>query len=402
MSRRALAWVVSMAVVAGCAAGFEPPSQINSLRILAVQKDKPYAKPGDTVTLRMLFADGAPTAPRPIHIAWFAGCTNPPGDIYAGCFTELASGAKDAGPLPTLSPSLALPDLGPVFSYTLPPSIISSRPRPTNPKEIPYGVSFVFFAACAGDHLGFLPQSGSTPTFPFACYSKTGAALGADDFVVGYTEVFAYQTLTNQNPIVTGFQVNGQPVVPECIGNDCVALEQAQLRQAEGVSADAGAPDAGGDAGDLDGGTSAGAADAGPSAPSPTPSPAQCAPGAGACVDVCTASNQGDCPQISIEMVVDPKSAEQDTAVEASGGGVAYEQMWINYYADQGKIQHDVKLLNDGSQGANGWNPDHAATLFTPQVPGPFHVWAVAHDNRGGTQWVRLEMFARGVSPQVQ
>ena len=40
--------------LAGCGPQFDPPSTIDTLRILAVQKDRPYAAPGDEVHLNGL------------------------------------------------------------------------------------------------------------------------------------------------------------------------------------------------------------------------------------------------------------------------------------------------------------------------------------------------------------
>ena len=40
-------------------------SAIETLRVLAVQKDRPYAAPGDEVTLTMLWADGSEDAGGP-------------------------------------------------------------------------------------------------------------------------------------------------------------------------------------------------------------------------------------------------------------------------------------------------------------------------------------------------
>ena len=38
-----------------CGAQFDPQSELQTLRILAVQKDKPYAKPGEDVEMRKHF-----------------------------------------------------------------------------------------------------------------------------------------------------------------------------------------------------------------------------------------------------------------------------------------------------------------------------------------------------------
>jgi len=407
---------LALAAVLGCSPDFDPPSKIKALRVLAVQKDEPYAKPGDTVKMSMLFADASDEAPRPLHIAWLPGRQDPLGDSYLASFLPTADkcnpdapalGAGSGG-LPSLgtagTPIPAELERGPEFSLPLKPDIISCRPKPQDPRQTPYGTQFVFFVACAGDHLGF---TGGDPTsFPIGCYDKNGVPLGSDDFVAGYTEIFAYDAVTNQNPAATGFKVDGKPVTLDCIGHDCITLEKAEL--ARGLaSRDGGAPlvfsDSG--AGALQGADAsagdAGAADAGlggdaGEAARPQESldqPIDCSRADPRCIDVCTASKQENCPKHSIDIVVDQQtSPEHNVALERQEGGTIFEQMWINYYADQGKVLHDVKLLSDATL---GWAPQHSAEIFAPMEPGPFHVWAVAHDNRGGAEWVRIRLMAR-------
>src|SRR5262245_31190336 len=90
----------------GCAPEFEKQATLTSLRVLGVRKDKPYAEPGDTVKLSMLYDDatlaGADAAAksRDVKILWISACANPDGDLYLGClpkmietFESLKSGA---------------------------------------------------------------------------------------------------------------------------------------------------------------------------------------------------------------------------------------------------------------------------------------------------------------------
>src|SRR5205809_478425 len=74
----------------GCGPDFDPPSELHSLRVLAVQKDVPYAQPGETVNLQMLWQDSSLLAgpDRKIQIAWSPGCFDPPGDLYYACFAD--------------------------------------------------------------------------------------------------------------------------------------------------------------------------------------------------------------------------------------------------------------------------------------------------------------------------
>ena len=111
------------------------------------------------------------------------------------------------------------------------------------------------------------------------------------------------------------------------------------------------------------------------------------------CFDICTTGNRDTCPKHTVKLILDKsKIREHDQAQEAISGDALEEQMWINYYTDGGKLEHDVKLLNDAR---TGYNDAHSADLRTPLELAPFHVWAVAHDNRGGTQWARVTLSTR-------
>src|SRR5688572_12873525 len=120
-----------MAVLAlGCSADFDPPSELKTLRVLAVQKSEPYASPGEEVELGMLWYDGSPRAPRPVQLAWFSGCFNPPGDLYLGCFDVFSNLARASGGRrgsAGLPPGLDV-GFGERFTLELPTDLISSRP----------------------------------------------------------------------------------------------------------------------------------------------------------------------------------------------------------------------------------------------------------------------------------
>ncbi|HVW28272.1 MAG TPA: hypothetical protein VHC69_23075 [Polyangiaceae bacterium] len=417
MRRSTFACALVALSLAGCAASFDSGSKLKSLRVLAVKKDKPYARPGETVHLQMLLDDPRKLLPdsgtetrEKISIGWLSGCENPKGDSFLGCTSEFAS--ADAGSL--LHAGFGTLD----FDVTLSKDIIPDplKHPPSNPAEPPNGSSFVFFAVCAGT----LELGG---TNGFNCRSSSGKLLGADDFVAGYTQIFAYKQLRNNNPQLsrgspseadpaTGFQVNGKNVPLDCFGDACVALEREELgvglltnsppelaamdsgSPASPSASDSGLPDAGValfDGGARDAGAVPDAGtmkDAGaPIEKAPLPS---CADGDRRCFPVCTEDDQNNCPKLSVSLDVDKaKSLESDGVAKAIDGRNVWEQMWINYYTDAGKLEHDVKLLSDAT---TGWNDAHAADLRVPQTLGTFHVWAVAHDNRGGVEWARVTL----------
>ncbi len=329
-----------LASAAGCGAEFDPPSELKTLRVLGVQKSAPYAKPGEQVELQMLWHDGSTQAPRPVQIGWFSGCFNPPGDLYAGCFVEFAT----AGPPGPGGPPGFDFGVGNRFSFTMPADVISSRPPPPNPKQPAYGLSFVFFAACAGQ-LGPPPESDEVG-FPVACYGSDDELLGAEDFVAGFSAVYAYDGYRNQNAIVSGFRVNGQEAKGSCVDGACVDTPLLDALSCDSVP----------------------------------------------CVAACPDDGTEDCPEISIGPIVDPASAEVDQISVDAYGKNYEEQMWIRYYVDRGGVKSDLRLLNDAK---TGWNGDYGTKLFAPKKPGPMTVWAVVHDNRGGSAWARQQILVQ-------
>src|SRR5689334_19584689 len=81
---------------ASCGGDFDPASLVNSVRVLAVRADKPYAKPGDSVELEMLAFDGRKDKTRPMAISWIpVPCINPQNDTYYFCFSQFASRTRD-------------------------------------------------------------------------------------------------------------------------------------------------------------------------------------------------------------------------------------------------------------------------------------------------------------------
>lgn len=339
---------ISAAVVGllaiGCGPQFDPPHELRSLRVLGVQKDKPYAQPGDTVELRMLWHDGADKGQRTIQRAWFAGCTNPPGDLYQACIPQLVESARAALEGGTLPSGVGFDT--DVFSFQVPADVIDGRPPPADPEQPSYGLSYVFFAVCAGQ---FALDLEGGQSFPLRCLDEKDEPLGPDDFVVGYTAIYSFSGIFNQNPIVTGFEFRGQPIEPDCIGAECLT-----------------APDADIDCDDPD--------------------------QASRCVPSCKDDGDPTCDEHPLRVVVDPASAEIDEVSVELYGRTLTEQMWVNYYVDRGGLRSGVRLLNDASK---GWNDDNGTDFYAPDSAGPVKIWAVAHDNRGGTEFARITIGVR-------
>lgn len=359
-----LALGLSLSAALGCGEDFDPASEIDSLRVLAVQKSAPYAHPGGRVDFTLLWHDTVPDRPPP-QIVWLALCQNPDGDLFTGCL----------GNPTVLDPSrISRPDpdaevANDHFSFTTSTDIISSRPPPKDPGLVPYGLDYVFFGVCAGS----LALARDPQESPLVCYqelddepgfSAGDQQLDSRDFVFGYSAVFSYDELENQNPLVGGVEFDGQLLYP---GQPPVSTE------GEASDGPALAPE------DLCIGSAC------------SPAPAFEDPGVcpeGLSFPPCTG---GDCPALRISPLVDPASAEVDV-VSSGDGDVLLEQMWVNYYATGGEVTDEVTLLNDAIE---GWQTDYA-TEYTPSDEAAVtYLWAVAHDNRGGSEWARLRICTR-------
>jgi len=361
VSRNALAIpaaiLVACVALSGCGPAFNPPSEVDSLRVLAVQKDRPYAAPGDQINFKMLWTDGSEDAGRDVQIGWIAGCINPLGDLYANCF---ASGQFE-------NPQRGMGD---EFSFTLPDTIISSRPPPPDPRQPAYGLSYVFFAACAGN----LDLSA-----PLGCTDSNGNALGSKDFVAGYTAIYAYDGFGNQNPVVRGLTLDGRPLSGGCVDPASAAAVQS------------------GDLGALLGRAAAGSGSNGQVVVCDSAElgdalvPPDCTEPGAPCVDAPVPGKPFESHDIRPEVY---RASIEDDAISKQAYGRDYEeQMWINYYTKGGSLRGDgVRLLNDAT---TGLNKEFATDFSAPLERGPVTLWAVVHDNRGGVAWARGTVWIR-------
>lgn len=334
---------LALSTTLGCGPEFDRSSELKSLRVLAVQKDKPYAQPGDTVTMQMLWHDAK--APRTIERAFIGGCINPPADLYYGCFPQLAALAA-AGEL-SITP-------GDRFETTLPSDIVSGRP--VEPGQDPHGLAIVFFAVCAGSLRLDASAVGDANGLPVRCLDDDGEPLGSDDFVVGYTSVYSFLGIENHNPafvldaesegdaVATQFTIAGERAPADCVGQACQGAADVDIDCS--VEAEA------------------------------------------RCIASCDDDGESSCPAIQVAPLID-EAVEEDERTSELVGAPTGEQMWVNYYVDHGSIS-EARLVNDAT---TGWNSAYRGELRAPQASGPMKVWAVVHDNRGGMDVTRVTLM---------
>jgi hypothetical protein len=324
---------------AACGPQFDPSNEVKTLRVLGVKKDKPYAQPGDTVNLQLLWHDPKGRADADLQRAFIGGCVNPPGDLYYGCFAQYGQ----TGDVPAIG-------VGDTFHVTLPSDIISSR-ADLELGQTRYGLYIVFFAVCAGklDFVELDPKDAGSTGLPLRCLDDAGQPLGSEDFVVGYTSIYSFEGVSNENPSFTvddagqgQYLLAGQAVAADCVGNACQGAPAVE------VDCDA------------------------------TPE---------RCIKACADDGDPSCPAIDLKPAIE-KKIEKDEVSSKLFRTTVTEQMWVNYYVDRGGIS-EVRLLNDTN---SGWNEKYRGQLRAPKDTGPMQVWSVIHDNRGGMEFSRVTL----------
>ncbi len=345
--------VLGMFVAPSCTPGFDPPSKINSLRILAVTIDKPYAVPGDDVTLSLTVHDGLGDDagnPRDLQILWIAGCFDPEADQFFLCFESLAEtfGPLANGGLPppelvqiqTLTPAMNGEPDALDFTFNMPEDIVSRRPVPAAGPH--YGIAYVFFAACAGalspteiESLG-----GEVPEFPLECLDGSGNKLGAESFVVGYTQIYSFaDERPNANPVMAGITLD-DVAIPENF-DDTPVIEACPISAQERKVAGCGQQD-----------------------------PAKL------CTTYELKALIGDIAEI------DADNVDLD-------GNPFTEIVWVSYFVDGGDVSPSLALVNDATK---GYQDSFQTEWIPPSEPGTYNIWAVARDQRGGSSVVRRSL----------
>ncbi|HEY1697666.1 MAG TPA: hypothetical protein VGG39_36140 [Polyangiaceae bacterium] len=342
--------------------GFAVVSLVQSVRILASSSDPAYAQPGQQVGVQVLAYDGRTTQPEPMKIYWLPFvCEDPPDDAYYACFTQLAGdggapdggaasgGGDDGGPgldLGALRPGVDLSPFLPVgtsYQFQMPADVVTNHIDVPGSNPAHYGIAILFNVACAG-HLELVPSpsSGDNPQqIPFGCFDANENQLGPDDWVLGFTRVYAFEPdagpdggpLLNQNPVIASVDVQGQTLDVALVPG----TTQSYVTQA-----------------------------------------------------IQTPPCSGDCPSIPIGPNVPASSDEPNAQATTVNGGTQNEEIWADFYTTFGSFAGDTSLLYDATKGSigdagttdNQWKP--------PGDAGTGTIWIVVHDDRGGASWVTV------------
>ncbi len=349
-----LALSIVAALVACGGEGFDPASKVDSVRLFAVRADKPYVKPGETVTLEALFTDARKTKPRAAKLYWIPVlCLNPKDDLYYLCFASAGDGGRQAGgtrliPIGAFAgtadagadggaaaggnPLASIPtgvDLAPFlpqgrsFSFRMPEDALQPRPG-----SQPYGLAVVFNILCAGRvEFAARDPSGSAQQVPVLCTDEDDKPLPPSDYVIGISRVYAWGDRTNTNPVI-----------------ETLRFEDKDVDPAQGIT-----------------------------------------------FDKCTTAKERDCKENKIDLRVSDSSWEPNPA-EVTRDGDLHEQIWVDYYSDIGKFDDEARLLFDTRLGRVS---DSAVTFRAPKDAATGTLWAVVHDNRGGAAWIVVPLHVR-------
>lgn len=180
--------LVPFALIA-CTNDFTPGARVSKLRLLAVQAEPSFARPGERVQLRLLLAD--PEA-RPLQ--WGLGrCTNPPASTATACL-----GALDA----PLTPATPAPD---GLRIEVPQNALEGLHDEAR-ESAALGAVLV---GCPGELV-----EGETETVPIRC-EREQQPLALSEFEVGVKRIFIRERDRNQNPELTSLRWDGDDWPPE-------------------------------------------------------------------------------------------------------------------------------------------------------------------------------------------
>jgi hypothetical protein len=315
---------------------------VESLRVIGIQKDQPFAHPGETIELSLLYEDSREDS-APVETFFAFWCINPLGGSFAECLST---------PPPEGFEPIFVRDQT-RFSLPIPEGIL--RPSPMDPSLPDSGLAVVFSGVCAGTLSSTLleeedlrPGVVGEDLMP-RCLDDNGDDVSPDDFLISYSAILVYEDLRNANPIIEGFTVGGQEVDVDCIDRQC-------------------------------------------DAPFELPELTGCEDGV-ACIEACEDDGEiGICPAIEISVVVDPASAEADEVAEIAYDRQLQESIWASYFVDRGSISAPVTLVNDADL---GFQKKYSTDFYAPKETGPMRLWAAVRDNRGGVAWVRIPAYVK-------
>jgi hypothetical protein len=431
----ALAWWSS-----SCSpSGFAGESNVTSVRVLASSADEPYAKPGDTVHVRVLAYDGRPPAQRsanPMNVIWIpVVCENPASDAYYACFQQVKT-AIEAGPDSGASPCAAGeqgadgssdagdegadagPDAGDAGDEGADAGPDAGDARDEGADAGPDAGDARDEGADAGPDAGDAGDEGADAGDAGdegADAGDAGADAGPDAASIAAPTESSFQftmpcDVVASHPPVAGSGPYGLAVLFNlaCAGRAALSLlpsssnpQQSPIGCFDDAGMQVGSDDfvfgytrvysyVGSDGGYYANQNPVVASVDLTSCSVPVPvqgsSPSYTTPGT--LTAVCTSTH---CPQVRIGPNVPLASWETNPLDLDSNGTPRHEEIWADYYATFGGFKSQTRLLYDPTTGPlSDPDTDFAPPLLAPTDIHDGMIFIVVHDDRGGASWVTL------------
>ena len=340
IAKRLLVPALGAALSLACApAEFEPKSKVEGLRLLGLQSSANIVEPGQPITLEALWVDSRPDAGGRTITAWFPGCLNPELTSLSECQDELNALRPAAG---QEWPAEFSPTFGTRFDTTVSPDILQGR------KD--FGIQAFFFAACRGSRLEFTPSPHDT--VPITCRDADGDYVGQRDLRLGFRTVTALAgvgSLATPNPVITGFDFDGQVFAPHCVGEACIGFQQPDCTTLSCPRIRASECD---EKGNVD----------------------------------------EECDGGLFRVLVDESAIGVDWLL-GDDDGLQSVEVFARYFASSGEVHRDSDVLHVhepvGQQ--NQWDRENQSALLTP---GQQFLWAVVYDSVGSVSWAGIGVDA--------
>lgn len=112
-------------------------------------------------------------------------------------------------------------------------------------------------------------------------------------------------------------------------------------------------------------------------------------PAVGISTATCPKDGAGQCKNVKLDVTFDDAMSETDPDNVDADGRVGRETLYVDWFTTAGKLAADRKILFDAYLGRP---PKTEIDLEPPRDPVRGTIWAVLHDNRGGTTWLEMPL----------
>jgi hypothetical protein len=333
----------------GCEDVSWPSAQlVDSLRVLGIRAQPASLSPGEATELSVICADGSRGVTKnpacDVEIAWFDDCNNPDKNDPVECFDGYASRshalASPVADTPTDSGFKGF-HFGPTFEFTAPKNILAQKVTVAG-QTARYGVSYVFYAVCAGR---LYPVHEAVDHLPVECRSRnSGKRLGQSHFVVGFTTVYSYDLIVNHNPEIVEASFDRATIPADCTATeDCPENFECSAER-------------------------------------------QCIP----VVETCSDDHPQGCKKHCLKVKLDRASFNL-FAIDGTMLDTPLKSLWFDYFSNARDMSNDndseTRALNDKNGGVH--ERTSCINWYAPAAPTEqAHVWVIIRDNRGGlTAW---------------